>query len=390
MSARPSAPSARPSKQTAEPSKQTARPSAAGSRPSPPPRRGRLRRSDCGSPGLTRLRRGRGFTYLDEHGERIEDPEVLERLRGLAIPPAWKEVWICSDPLGHLQATGIDDAGRKQYLYHPRWREHRDREKFEKMVRFGERLPKLRRRIARALRDGEPTRETVLACAARLLDVGVFRIGSEQYADEDSGIGLATLRRDHMRIRGDSGVEFEYPAKGGVTRRLALSDPLSLPLLIKLRRRRGGPPELLAYRDGRRWHALRSDEINEYLKAGLGEDCSAKDFRTWHATVAASVCLAAADAATKGARKRAADRAVRQVAELLGNTPAVARRAYIDPRVFDRYASGWTIAGDLQNGAAIDPSDDRGRARIERAVVDLLTENTDSPALEREPAPADR
>ncbi len=344
-------------------------------------RRGRLRRSDCSGPGLRRRKQGRGFVFLDEHGERITNPDTLERLHSLAIPPAWNEVWICSDPLGHLQATGVDAAGRKQYLYHPRWRERRDREKFEKAVRFGTALPKLRRQLSRDLGASEPTRERVLAGAVRLLDVGVFRIGSEQYADEESGIGLATIRKDHVTVRDDE-AEFDYPAKGGLRRRLVISDPISVELLRTLRRRRGGE-QLLAYRNGRRWHELRSSEINEYLKEHLGEDFSAKDFRTWNATVLAAVSVAADGRETKTARKRAVDGAVRKVAEMLGNTPAVARRAYIDPRVFDRYLSGWTIAGALGQVSDLDEAGDRARGRIERAVVDLLDDNTASAAIER-------
>jgi DNA topoisomerase I len=166
-----------------------------------------------------------------------------------------------------------------------------------------------------------------------------------------------------------------------------IRDPLTIKLIRTLRRRRGGDPQLLAYRDGRRWRGLRSEEINDYLKDMLGEDFSAKDFRTWNATVMASVSLATSerDAKTKTARKRAIDRSVRAVAELLGNTPAVARRAYIDPRVFDRYLSGWTIAGALERLDDLDVNDDRVRARIEAAVVDLLTDNKDSPALDRDP-----
>src|SRR5581483_8734387 len=181
-------------------------------------RRQRLRRSDCSGGGLGRVRRGKGFVYLDEAGERITNPEVLERLRDLAIPPAWQEVWICADPLGHLQATGIDAAGRKQYLYHPRWREHRDRKKFEKMLRFAERLPRLRKRVAKDLASGqELTQERVLACAARLLDVGMFRVGSEQYAEDEHGVGLATLRKEHVSQQNGTLV-FDYPAKGGTRR----------------------------------------------------------------------------------------------------------------------------------------------------------------------------
>jgi DNA topoisomerase I len=333
---------------------------------------------------LRRIKRGRGFVYLDEHGQRIENPEMLERLRALAIPPAWEDVWICSDPLGHLQATGIDAAGRKQYLYHPRWRERRDREKFEKMVGFGGLLPKLRRRVARDLAGSEPTRERVLACAVRLLDVGLFRIGSEQYADDESGVGLATITKKHVSVNGDA-IAFDYPAKGGIQRAQTIADPQSRDLVCALKRRRGGGPELLAYREGRRWHNVRSSEINDYLKHELGEDFSAKDFRTWNATVLAAVSLATdgRDAATKTARKRATDRAARGVAELLGNTSAVARRAYIDPRVFDRYLSGWTIAPAIEQIDELDPADNRVRARIEAAVLDLLTDNRDSDALER-------
>jgi DNA topoisomerase IB len=327
------------------------------------------------------VRRGRGFAYLNESGGRLEDQAVLERLRVLAIPPAWKDVWICPDPLGHLQATGIDAAGRKQYLYHPRWREHRDRQKFRRMERFGSLLPKLRRRIATDLGDEKLSYERVLACAVRLLDVGMFRIGSEQYADDDGGIGLATVQKRHVSI-GPAGATFDYPAKGGIRRAQLIVDPQSLEVVRALKRRRSGGEQLLAYRNGGRWIGLRSEEINDYLKRELGEEFSAKDFRTWNATVLAAVSLATdgRNADSKTTRKRAIDRAVRAVAELLGNTPAVARRSYIDPRVFDRYLSGWSIAGAIGH---LKSADDRGRARIERAVLDLLADNSDSPALAR-------
>jgi DNA topoisomerase I len=306
------------------------------------------------------------------------------------VPPAWKDVWVCPDPVGHLQATGIDAAGRRQYLYHPRWREHRDREKFERMIRFAEMLPGVRRRLARALRgDLEPRREVVLAAAVRMLDIGMFRVGSEEYAGEDGGIGLATVRKEHVRVNGDA-VEFDYPGKGGLRRRQVIEDPVTIGLIRTLKRRRGGPDELLAYREGRTWRDVHSDDINEYLKEQLDEEFSAKDFRTWNATVMAAVTLAAngQEANTKTARKRAINDAVRAVSELLGNTPAVARRSYIDPRVFDRYLSGWTIAGALEQipDPELDVADDRVRTRVERAVVDLLVENTDSSALQQIPS----
>jgi DNA topoisomerase I len=347
-------------------------------------RRRRLRRSDCAAPGLRRVRRGRGFSYVDADGAPIEDEEIVERVRALAIPPAWKDVWICPDAMGHLQATGIDAAGRKQYLYHSKWREHRDRAKFAKMLDFGRALPRLRRRIVSELEGQEPSRERVLACAVRLLDVGVFRIGSEQYADDDGGLGLATLHREHVTVHPDA-VEFDYLAKGGARRRQVISDPASYELIATLRRRRAGGDELLAYRERRRWHPIRSDDINDYLKHHLGEEFSAKDFRTWNGTVMAAVSLAnhGLDAATKTARKRAMDRAVREVSVLLGNTPAVARRSYIDPRVFDRYQSGWTIAGVLSRIPNPGGIDDRIRARVERGVLDLLEDERKSPALEK-------
>lgn len=333
---------------------------------------------------MRRVRHGRGFGYVDERGDAIRDREVLERLRSLSIPPAWQDVWICDDPFGHLQATGIDAAGRKQYLYHPLWREHRDRHKFRRMERFGKQLPKLRRRIAADIdRDGLGHQQ-VLACAVRLLDLGLFRIGSEEYADDDGGIGLATLHKEHVSVS-DSAAVFRYPAKAGVPRVQEIRDPVSLEVIRALRRRRSGGQQLLAYRQGRRWYPLRSEEINDYLKQWLGEEFSAKDFRTWNATVLMAVSLAsdARDVDSKTARKRAIDRSVKAVAELLGNTPAVARRSYIDPRVVDRYQSGWTIAPALQRIKRLDPANDRVRAKIERAVLDLLADETDSPALER-------
>jgi DNA topoisomerase I len=320
----------------------------------------------------------------------VQSAEKLARIRELAIPPAWEDVWVCPDPLGHLQATGVDAAGRRQYLYHPRWREHRDRQKFERMIRFAESLPGLRRRLGRTLGgDLEPNREIVLATALRLLDIGMFRVGSEQYADEDSGIGLATVRKEHVRVHGDA-MEFDYPGKGGLRRRQVVEDPVTIDVIRTLKRRRGGPDELLAYREHGRWRDVRSDDINEYLKQELADEFSAKDFRTWNATVMAAVTLAAdgREATSKTARKRVINASVRAVSELLGNTPAVARRSYIDPRVFDRYLSGWTIAAALERIPELDVADDRVRTKIERAVVDLLVENTESPALERVPAAA--
>ena len=335
----------------------------------------RLRRSDCSGSGIQRRRRGRGFSYADADGAAITDESTLERIRALAIPPAWREVWICTDPLGHLQATGFDDAGRKQYLYHELWRSRRDREKFDRMADFGQALPRLRRHASEGLAGDDLDEPRVLACAVRLLDVGLFRVGGEEYAEQGGGLGLATVGKEHVRVEGDS-IVFDYPAKSGVRRHHQVSDPEAVAVVRALKRRRGGGPQLLAHRVGRRWHDVRSDDINDYIKEHLGAEYSAKDFRTWNATVLAAVVVAAdrATARTKTARKRTVDAAVRAVSEELGNTPAVARRSYIDPRVFDRYRSGSVIALPRSGVGALNAADGRARRRIELAVLELLGE----------------
>jgi DNA topoisomerase IB len=351
----------------------------------PGTRRGRLRRSDCSGNGLARVRRGRGFSYLDVHGRRLTDPETLLRIKELAIPPAWEAVWICPDPLGHLQATGVDAAGRKQYHYHPRWRELRDREKFDRMIDFAHALPGLRRQVLRVLRSGDDlSAMRVLACAIRLLDVGLFRVGSEEYADGEGGVGLATVTKDSVKLS-DGELVFDYLGKGSIRRVQAVQDPAVIEVVQALKRRRGGGDQLLAFRDERRWHDVRSEQINQYLKDLIGVEYSAKDFRTWNATVLAAVSLAAdgRQAKSAAARKRAINGAVRGVAEVLGNTPAVARRSYVDPRVFDRYLSGWTIGGEVDRLGGLRGPDDRRRARLERAVLDLLDDDRASPAVER-------
>src|SRR3954469_5804653 len=346
---------------------------------------GRLRRVDCGSPGITRRRRGRGFEYLDESGERIEDPEVLDRIRALAIPPAWEDVWICADPLGHIQATGVDARERKQYRYHDRWRARRDRQKFEAMLSFARELPKLRDQVERDLRKRRISRERVLACAVRLLDRGFFRIGSEDYAEENETYGVATMRKRHVTVNGNT-VVFDYEAKGSKRRVHVIGDRSIAGLVKTLRTRRGGGHELLAYRNGSSWRDIRSTDINDYIKEAVGEGHSAKNFRTWNATVLAAVVLAASarerDMSTKGGRNRAKRDAVKQVARYLGNTPAVCRASYIDPRVFDRFDGGITVGGVFER-LPDDPADWPEIQRpIEEAILDLI-DRRDSPAIER-------
>lgn len=330
---------------------------------------------DCAEPGIRRVRVGRGFRYADEAGDRVTDEAALERIGELAIPPAWKDVWICPDPQGHIQATGEDDAGRKQYLYHSAWRARQDRLKFEQMLELAAVLPALRRRLQRGLREPGLTRERVLAGAISLLDLGFFRIGSEQYAEQNESFGLATLRKSHVRSE-NGAVVFDYPAKSSQRRVQEITDPQLVKLVRSLKRRKGGGRELLAYREGRSWVDVRSDEVNAHLKELTGEDFSAKDFRTWHATVLAAVTLAARayEPTSKSARARITREVVKEVAEVLGNTPAVCRRAYIDPRVFDRFDSGATIRPALGRGLSLENGslEGRGRTRIEAAVIDLL------------------
>jgi len=300
----------------------------------------------------------------------------MERIRALAIPPAWEDVWICPHPRGHIQATGIDDAGRKQYLYHQQWRESRDREKFDEMLDFAAALPKLRRQVAEDLGRRGLVRERVLACAVRLLDLGFFRIGSEQYVAENETYGLATLRRSHVKVERGAAV-FDYPAKGAKRHRREIEDELVLPTIEALKNRTGGGRELFACKVGRSgWTDVNADDINEYLKEAAAGEFSAKDFRTWNATVLAAVALASHDSEveTKAARKRIVNAAVKLVASYLDNTPAVARSAYIDPRVFDRFESGETIRGSLEriiSGSGPDEFPDR--EKIEAAVRRLVS-----------------
>ena len=336
----------------------------------------RLRRADCSEPGIRRVRSGRGFRYVDESGDSVRDEKTVERIRALAIPPAWRDVWICMDPLGHIQATGVDDAGRKQYRYHDAWRDRRDRRKFEQMLELAELLPSLRRRLRGRLGQRGLTRERVLAGAVLLLDLGFFRIGGEEYAEQNESFGLATIRKSHVRSE-NGAVVFDYPAKGAQRRVQEITDPPLVQLVRALKRRRGGGRELLAYREGGGWVDVRSAEVNAHLKELTDSDLSAKDFRTWNATVLAAVLLAAHDGegGTKTARKRVAREVTKEVADLLGNTPAVCRRSYIDPSVFDRFDAGETIRDELGRhaGKGFDEIPAAARDRIEVAVIGLLT-----------------
>jgi len=337
----------------------------------------RLRRADPSLPGFTRRRAGKGFVYLDEHGERIVDTEVLARIKALVIPPAWETVWICPWPTGHLQAVGIDARGRRQYRYHDRWRARRDAEKFDRMAAFARALPEVRRRCAGLLAGDALSRERVLACAIRLLDLGFFRIGGEEYADQNGSYGLATLRKEHVRLGPGNAVTFDYPAKSGKRQVLKIVDGDVFAVVAALKRRRAGGLELFAFRQDGRWEDVRSDDINDFVKELTGGEFTAKDFRTWAGTVLAAVALGVAErASSQTGRKRAISRAYQEVAHYLGNTPAVCRKSYVDPRVVDRYRAGITIA-DALNAATADDDDGDGpscaiHGAIEAAVLELL------------------
>ena len=332
----------------------------------------RLRTVSPRNPGWTRRRAGKGFVYLDQTGQRLAAAADIDRCRKLVIPPAWQQVWICPAPNGHIQAVGIDAAGRRQYVYHEQWRRMRDKSKHDRVLTVAARLPAARRSVARDLkRPGMPL-ERALATAFRLLDLGFFRIGGEAYAEENQSYGLATIQQQHVTIEDDN-VVFDYIAKSGKERYIALADDLVRQAVRFLLDRSEGGPELLAYELGGGWKDVTSADINAYVKDKVGHDVSAKDFRTWHGTVIAAVALAEANetARTATARKRAVAAAMREVSAYLGNTPSVARASYVDPRLIDLFHDGVTIDPDMAS-TDDDLSDGTTHGKIERAVLTLL------------------
>ena len=334
---------------------------------------GELIRSDLAGPGISRRRCGRGFRYFSPSAAPVRDPAALARIKALVIPPAWEQVWICPDADGHIQAVGTDAAGRRQYLYHEQWRQEQDQRKFDRMLEFGRALPRIRETVLARLGARGLHRDRVLAAAIRLIDLGFFRAGGEEYAAGNGTFGLATIRRDHV-VCGQRELTFEYPAKSGIQREQAVADQQLCAVVRSLKRRRWGGDELLAWRDRSGSHDVTAADINDYLREISGADFTAKDFRTWNATVLAAVGLAVSEhARTDAARQRAVARVVREVAGYLGNTPAVARSSYIDPRVIDRYQHGVTIARQLDGlGAASTFGELATQGRPEAAVLRIL------------------
>jgi DNA topoisomerase-1 len=317
-------------------------------------------------PGLHRVRSGRGFRYVNVRGAPVRDATRLRRIEALAIPPAWRDVWICSDPRGHLQATGRDARGRKQYRYHRRWREVRDTGKFERMLAFGRALPAIRRRVAHALALRGLQQAKVVATIVRLLEETSLRVGNEEYARQNHSYGLTTLRDGHVAVARDALV-FEFRGKLGRWQRCRVHDPRVARIVARCRALPGA--ELFQYVDARgRRHRVSSTDVNDFLRDATGEDFSAKDFRTW----AGSLCLACALRATRPAagvraRRRQVLAALDEVAALLHNTRAVCRSSYVHPALIEAFERG-----ALRRALAPRGGRRSGKSAEERALLAFL------------------
>ena len=336
----------------------------------------RLHRSRPHGPGIHRKVHGRGFRYERARGGPIDD-ETRARIDALAIPPAWTDVWICPDPDGHIQAIGTDAAGRRQYRYHDRWSERRSAAKFRRIESFAHGLPDLRAQVSHDIAGRGIPRERVLACTVRLLDASTFRIGSDTYARENGSFGLTTIRRDHVTV-GRTRAVFRYRGKGGLERTHDVRDPDALRVIRALQKREGRGRRLFVSEGADGFVPIHAADVNAYIREGVGIESSAKDFRTWHGTVLAAVGLAGIEV-DHGRSSRAVDRdiaaVVRGVAAVLGNTPAVCRASYIDPRVIDRFRDGSTIAADLESlpdDVAPGRWGEAARETVETAVLALI------------------
>jgi DNA topoisomerase-1 len=310
-----------------------------------------LRYVSDAAPGIGRRRAGRGFTYVGPDGKRVADRATLDWIRSLAIPPAWTDVWICSSRDGHLQATGRDARGRKQYRYHPRWRAQRDEAKYDHLVDFGKALPRMRRRVARDLRRPGLPRERVLAAVVWLLEKTGVRVGNEEYARDNSSFGLTTLRDRHATV-GSKRIRFRFRAKGGKAGEVEISDARLARIVGRCQDLPG--QELFAYLDeAGEVRSVGSSDVNDYVREISGHEFTAKDFRTWAATVRAARALAGQGPSISNARaRRNVVRAMEEVATWLGNTPAVARKSYVDPSVIDAYLERDAL-GDRPSEAAV-------------------------------------
>jgi DNA topoisomerase-1 len=303
-----------------------------------------LSRTDPRSPGISRVRESGSFAYRDPAGAEITDLATLQRIRALALPPAWRSIWISPDPLGHIQATGVDSRGRTQYRYHQLWREQRDVQKFDHMLRFAGALPGLRDATLHDLGRRRLDRDRVAASAVRLIDLGLFRLGGERYADLDHHYGAATLQKRHVTVK-RSGAVFDYVAKEGKERAITVTDRAVLGTLRLLTGSDNGLDALFCWQDSGGWHQLRSHDVSAYIAEHASGHFTAKEFRTWNATVLMALQLAnAGPPASSREFKRTITASIRSVAEWLGDTPAVARSSYIDPRLIRRYESDGALS----------------------------------------------
>ena len=338
----------------------------------------RLRRVSTQDPGWSRLHHGRGYRYLDVDGTRLGKEEIA-RVKALVIPPAWRNVWISPYPNAHLQAVGTDEAGRRQYLYHPVWRAKRDEAKFDRVLQMAAELPDVRRRLRADLDRGDASRDTVLSAAVRLVDLGCFRLGSESYTEENGSYGLTTLERRHLRRQGDARV-FSFVGKSGVEHDIPVIDPQVVRVLDRISTRRNAEERLLAAKVGGAWVPLQASDINEHIRELFDLEVTAKDFRTWHATVHVATALGesaldeqagrAKPATSKTAKSKRVRAAVVGASELLGNTPTVCRSSYVDPRVIDLYEGGTTIAPSLEE---LPQDPEQARDHVDAAVLALLS-----------------
>jgi len=318
-------------------------------------------------PGLRRMPAGKGFRYVDADGKAVRDPERVAWIKGLAIPPAWTDVWICPSPHGHLQATGHDARGRKQYRYHPRWRAQRDELKFGRMLSFGKALPAIRRQVDKDLRRPGLPRERVLAAVVRLLETSLIRVGNPEYARDNRSFGLTTLRDRHAEV-GATRIRFRFRSKGGKASDIEVSDARLARIVGRCQDLPG--QELFQYldEDGEP-RAIGSQDVNDYLREITGQDFTAKDFRTWAGTVLAAWALKEFEQVDSAAQaKRNVVRAVEAVAQELGNTPAVSRRSYVHPSVIDAYLDGNVVRQVRQRADRV-LSESLDRLKPEEAAV---------------------
>lgn len=342
-----------------------------------------LRTVEPHGPGIGRRRRGKTFDYVDlETGETVDDPAHLDRILAMVLPPAWNDVWITYLPDGHIQAVGTDKAGRRQYRYHEEWTRQRAAEKFLRVARLGAVMPDARTELERRLEADGLDRDRVMAGAVWLLDLGVFRVGGDEYASgDDASFGLATLRREHVKAARTGTVEFSFVAKAGVQRTMSIHDAHTHRLVTSLKRRRGGGDDLLAFRTRRggstTWHDVTAEDVNDAVRELVGDEFTAKDLRTWNAGVVAAVALSThlddhdEPPRTERKLKSAVTRTMKSVAEQLGNTPAVCRRSYVDPVLVSHFEAGRTVVDAVRSSPS---SGQEMRAAVEKAVIDLLND----------------